>query len=995
MRFRDLPRSSQLYVASVCCLALGQAALAAWQPGPWASLELFALLIAGATIAHSFPVSTPGKQAYHVSLPFFVAAVILLAPLQLVCVVGVVHIAEWLRRRRSPVVQTFNAAAYALSGLTAQSVYRALWPPQGDFTADLSQPACLAAGLAAVVAFALLNRVLVSLAIWLGNGISPQNQHIFEIDGLLTDGVLLLMGVPLAHLSFMAPWAAAAGAAPLWLIHRVLDLPNVRAQSRRDGLTKLFTAAYLTEACSREVNRGRRFSRPVSLVLLDVDGLGELNVSYGHRTGDAVLRGTARIISHATREYDVPARLAGGLFAVVLPEADIAQAQAVAERIRRSVAEQSYAVPNSVEQAHVTVSIGGALIHSQDCTARQLFEAAQHALARAKADGGNQVAFEAAQAYVQAAAHAETGTAAARHAPGRVANEGRALAASIKDHARVLVFGGLAAVGLAVCLIGSIAALDWAMLAVMSSLAALAGLAFYFKSLPLALALAAEVHRSPAHQWAARVWRMWPQYVAFGATGLTTAYAYQRVGPAAAIGIAAAAFLVRHLAARYVDRTLDSVRKLRAANAQLEHQAFHDPLTKLANRALFAERLEHAMLRAGEGSVAVLFLDLDNFKTVNDTLGHAAGDALLVAASERLLRCVRREDTIARLGGDEFTVLLEDMRDPSDAARMAERISEALQSPFELAGQQVVVSSSIGIALDTDRTHRPDELLREADMAMYRAKSSGKARYEIFDTGMGERAMERLELETELRHAVERGELVLQYEPVVSLASGTMDAVEAVLHWQHPRRGLLGPAEFLRIAEETGSILEFGRWALEQACRDAARWQAVRPGLVVQVDLSPRQLEQPALVEIVSTALAGAGLPASCLRLEVVEQAVAEDGQSVAQVLDDLARLGVRLALDDLGAGRSSLVWLSRLPVDVLKIGPASVGSANFVRACVALGSALCMTVAAQGVDHADQSVLLTALGCCLAQGALYGPPRTAASMTDTLQRDSAGTVAA
>jgi diguanylate cyclase (GGDEF)-like protein len=488
---------------------------------------------------------------------------------------------------------------------------------------------------------------------------------------------------------------------------------------------------------------------------------------------------------------------------------------------------------------------------------------------------------------------------------------------------------------------------------------------------------------------------MWPRYAALIAAGLTIIYAYVRVGLIGALVIAAAVALVRHMAGRYIDRTLDSVRKLRTANEQLEHQAFHDPLTRLANRALFAERLEHAMVRAGDGSVAVLFLDLDNFKTVNDKLGHAAGDALLVAASERLLDCVRREDTIARLGGDEFTVLLEDMRDPSDAARMAERICEALRLPFGLAGGQVVVSSSIGIALDTDRSHRPDDLLREADMAMYRAKSAGKARYEIFDTHMGERTMERLELEMELRQAAHHGELVLRYEPIVALANETLDGLEAVLHWRHPRRGLLGPDDFQHIAEETGIILDLGRWALEQACRDAAAWQALQPGVVVQVDVSARQLQQPGFVQVVSAALSGARLPARCLRLEVPEEAVARNGEALAGVLDALGGLGVRLALDHVGAGASSLAWLSRLPVDVLKIDAGLSSSVAMVRASVALGSALGMAVTAQAVEQTEHAARLAGIGCAFGQGALYGRAESASSVTDLLKRDQAGRMAA
>jgi diguanylate cyclase (GGDEF)-like protein len=986
MRFGELPRAARLYVASICGLALVEAALAAWQPSAQAPFERFALLVLAAAVAHSFPVSTPGKQAYHVSLPFFVAAIILLAPLQFAALVVLVHIAEQVRKRRSAFAQIFNAAAYTVTGIAAQAAYRAVWPAQGELTADLSQPACLAAGLVAATVFALLNRVLVSMAIRLGNRISFRDQHIFEGEALLTDGVLLLMGLPLAHMTLVAPWAAAVGAAPLWLIHRVLDLPNMRDQRRQDGLTELFSAPYLTETCTRELNRGGRFNRPVSLLLIDVDGFGELNAAHGQQAGDAVLRGTARTIQRATREYDLPARLAGGLFAVLLPETDLAAAQAVAERIRRTTADRRHEVPNSVQQARLTVSIGGAVFIGSQATAAELFEAGQAALARAKTDGGNRVEFaivQGAPSPEPTALVAEVEAEPAHVSPAR--KHGSVRRPPAVTWLRRALIAALAGLVLAISLAQSEALLDWRLLAVLTSLAVLAGLAFSFKTLTVAVALVIELHRSPAKLWAARYWRLWPQYLALCATGLLAAYAYYRFGLAGATAMVGASLLCRHLAGRYVDRTLESVRKLRTAKEQLEHRAFHDPLTSLANRALFAERLERAMVRAGQGSVAVLFLDLDNFKMVNDTLGHAAGDALLKAATERLLLCVRREDTIARMGGDEFTVLLEDMHDPSDAARMAERIGEALRTPFELAGQSVTISSSIGIALDTDRSHGPDDLLREADMAMYRAKSGGKARYEIFDTGMGSRAMERLELETELRHAVARNELLLHYQPVVSLSTGQAEAVEALLRWQHPRRGLLVAAEFLPMAIETATMVELGNWALIRACTDASNWQQQHPGMQVQVNLAPRELEQPELASSVAAALFATGLPADCLRLEIPETSVVQEGESTATVLGELSALGVRLALDDVGGGVSSLSLLSRLPVDVLKISPSAADSPAMIRATVALATALGMTVTAQAVAGADQSARLAALGCRHAQGPLFGKPIDADSVPGLL----------
>ena len=969
MRFGVLPGTAQLYVASICMLAVLLAALAALQPAAQAPLELFAMLGLAAAVAHSFPVSSPGKQAYHVSLPFLVAAIILLAPVQLVALVGFVHVAEWLRRRRSVTAALFNTAAFAITGLVAQAAYRGLWPAQGDLTADLRQPAFLVAGLAAAIIFALLTRCLVSVAIWLGNSIAPPNQHLFEAEGLLTDGILLLMGVPLAHLAVIAPWAAAIGAAPLWLIYRVLDLPNLRSQSRQDGLTDLFTAPYLTESCTHELNRAQRFDRPLSLLLLDLDGYAQLNAAHGTQAGDAALRATARAVSRTIREYDLPARLVGGSFAVLLPETNLAQAQEVGERIRRDVAERQHEILNSVDQTRLTVSIGGTVLDGGTANSDQLFEAAQAALARAKRDGGNQIEF--------AGVQVTPSTAAEPVASEAYYSRSRHSWTAAQWLALRVVLGGLVMVGL----VWSTPTLNWQMRAVLASAAVLAGLGFYFKSLSVALALAIELHRSPARLGVARYWRLWPVYLALCATGLLVAYSYFKFGLMAAIALAAAALLCRQLAGQYVKRTLESVRTLRTANEQLEHQAFHDPLTSLANRTLFAERLERAMVRSTDTSVAVLFLDLDNFKTVNDTLGHGAGDALLLAATDRLRECVRREDTIARLGGDEFTVLLEDMRDPSDAVRMAERIGEALATPFELAGQQVVISASIGIALDTDRSHKPDDLLREADMAMYRAKSGGKARYEIFDTGLGTRAMERLELETELRAAAERGQLVLLYQPIVDLGTGSIDAVEALLRWQHPRRGLLEPIEFMAVAEQTGIVLDIGRWGLHQACRDAAGWQVERPGLVVQVNLSPLEVQRSALVELVAEALAATGLPPGCLRLEVPESLVARNGQVNAGVLDDLQGLGVRIALDDVGDGVSSLAWLSRTPVDMLKIGSSAADSPALVRATVALGAALGMTVTAQGVDSADQAVRLAALGCRHAQGDLYGAPQTAESI--------------
>ena len=532
------------------------------------------------------PDQHPGKPAYHVSLPFFMAAILLLSPLQFAALIVLVHVADWMRQRRSRFAQGFNAAAFMLAGLAARATYHALAP---EVPLDLSQGACIAAALSAAIAFGLVNRVIGGGAIWLGNRISPHEQHVFDREALVTDAVLLAMGVPLAQLALLAPWAAAIAAAPLWLVHRVLDLPNVRAQHRQDGLTELFTAPYLTETCTRELTRARRFDRTTVLLLLDVDGLGELNAAHGHTAGDMALRETARTIRRATREYDLPARLAGGLFAVLLPETDLAQAQVVAERIRRETAERRHEMPDSIEQARLTVSIGGAVLAGGNASATQLFEAAQSALARAKRDGGNQADFEVMAPNTPVAlGHADMAPTDAQELP-RIDSHQPVRRGNACCRALALLLAAVAAPLSSAYLLQSSVPADWRPLVVLTSLAAFAGLGFYFKRLSVALALAVEVHRSTARQW--------PRYLALAATGVVVAYAYTRFGLLGAIAVLAAAALFQWLAGAYIDKTVDSVRKLRTANEQLEHKAFHDPLTGLANRALFAERLDHAMVR--------------------------------------------------------------------------------------------------------------------------------------------------------------------------------------------------------------------------------------------------------------------------------------------------------------------------------------------------------------------------------------------------------------
>jgi diguanylate cyclase (GGDEF)-like protein len=416
----------------------------------------------------------------------------------------------------------------------------------------------------------------------------------------------------------------------------------------------------------------------------------------------------------------------------------------------------------------------------------------------------------------------------------------------------------------------------------------------------------------------------------------------------------------------------------------LSHQAFHDRLTDLPNRALFVERLEHAVARAkrSSGSVAVIYFDLDNFKLVNDTLGHEPADELLVAVAARLRQLVREDDTLARLGGDEFTVLLEQDASLEYALAVVARIQDALRTPFRIAGQELFVTASFGITTSNGRAD-PTELLREADLAMYRAKKQGKARCEIFDTTMTAQLEQRLELQTALRYALERNQFEVHFQPIIDIDCGAIVEVEALVRWQHPSRGLVPPLEFIPLAEEIGLIVPLGRWVLAEACREVKKWQTQRETpLVLSVNLSPRQFQDEGLAADVASILEETGFDAHLLNLEITEGAMMEEAEATQVTLRTLRGLGVRLAIDDFGVGYSSLSYLKRFPVQGLKIDKSFVAGLGrtseddaIVAAAIIFGQTLGLRVTAEGVKDADQLRRLQSLGCDAAQGYYFSRP--------------------
>jgi diguanylate cyclase (GGDEF)-like protein len=417
------------------------------------------------------------------------------------------------------------------------------------------------------------------------------------------------------------------------------------------------------------------------------------------------------------------------------------------------------------------------------------------------------------------------------------------------------------------------------------------------------------------------------------------------------------------------------------------HEAYHDSLTGLASRALFLERLEQSLARAAHQQVrlALMFVDLDRFKVVNDSLGHAAGDALLIGVADRLRSCLRATDTAARFGGDEFAVLLHDLGDTEQAVAIARRINEVLRDPFVIQGREVFINASIGIAFNTDGGATGEGLMRSADLAMYEAKKGGRGQYEVFRPSMQATLMRTLDMEADLRRAVERDEFVLHYQPIVELAGGRVNGVEALVRWQHPHRGLIPPLKFVPLAEETGLIVPIGLWVLREACRQAAEWNAGRDGqppLTVSVNLSARQLQQPDLPGVVAQILLETGLEPHSLVLEITESLLLLDTEATMHRLQRLKGLGLRLAIDDFGTGYSSLAYLRRFPIDIIKIDKSFVDeiaagpdASTLARAIVQLGRTLRLGTVAEGIEAADQLAELRGSGCQLGQGYYFAKP--------------------
>ncbi|MEA2988399.1 MAG: hypothetical protein QOG83_1110, partial [Alphaproteobacteria bacterium] len=438
--------------------------------------------------------------------------------------------------------------------------------------------------------------------------------------------------------------------------------------------------------------------------------------------------------------------------------------------------------------------------------------------------------------------------------------------------------------------------------------------------------------------------------------------------------------------------TYEDVTERRQAEAKIIHMARHDALTNLPNRVLFREQMEHALAHVDrDQSLAVLYLDLDRFKSVNDTLGHPVGDALLCAVTDRLQTLVRGNDIVARLGGDEFAIVQTGAPQPTGAKTLATRVIESIAEPFDIEGHQIIIGTSIGVAIAPSDGNEPDQLLRNADMALYRAKAEGRGTYHFFQPAMDAQMQARRILELDLRKALAAGEFELYYQPLIDLANNEISGFEALVRWNHPKRGLVVPGEFIPLAEEIGLIGQLGEWVLRQACLEAAHWD---PQLSIAVNLSPVQFRNSTVVLSVVSALGASGLAATRLELEITETVLLQDTASVLDALHQLRVLGVRISMDDFGTGYSSLSYLRSFPFDKIKIDRSFVAELGkkddcvaIIRAVTGLGGSFGMATTAEGVETEDQLEILRSEGCTQAQGYLFSAPRPAKDIPLLLEK--------
>ncbi|HEX2915378.1 MAG TPA: bifunctional diguanylate cyclase/phosphodiesterase [Chloroflexia bacterium] len=874
-----MSKRAWFFIYSVYFAALVAATLLIIDLGEAASQPLIpaVLLIGMAIVAQLYGVETLGRSSYYPHFVFFFAGVFLLHSFYFVLIIAIPHLTEWVLKRftkskelQAWYLQPFNISTHLLAGFACVETYKFISTSTFLFDLPWKLPSIMLLGLV----YVFINHSLIGFALMVARNVPLKDSGVFNPDCFLPDLYMACTGYLIVLLYSLDPWYVLLILIPLALMYRAFKIPQLQQEAQMDAKTGLFNARYFNKIFEEEFKRAQQFKQPIAFLMADLDLMRNINNTYGHLAGDAVLTGVGSAIRQSIPDQATAGRFGGEEFAVILPGVSQAEAQEVGERIRSTVEASLFEVSTCPTPIRATMSIGVACFPQDAYNLTDLTHAADIAVYHAKHSGRNLV-----------------------------------------------------------------------------------------------------VSASSVPQWVIAEEAAAKQVVPLlPGTGQNPAVNNMAKNPEQ--------FLVDGGAAQERDK--------------LTEKAL-DTLTRLPNRVAWLESLNLALARQkGQRSpMAVLLFDLDRFQFINDSLGQAIGDRLLTAFASRVSSYIRVQDLFARVGDDEFALLLETVNDENEPVSVAHRINEALKEPFVWGKQTLYVTCCTGIVITSQAYYSSTNVMRDANIALHQAKNKGKGRYQVFEPGMNEHVRSQFELEGELRRALKENQFELYYQPKIELATGSITGMEALIRWNHPQKGLISPAHFIPVAEDTGLICQIGEWVLEEACKQIKLWNSLwenEPPLIVSVNLSPVQFSQPDLARKVEEILRKTEVSPGWLQLEVTERVIMEEVKSNAFILKKLKGLGVQLAIDDFGTGYSSMNYLKQFPFDTLKIDRTFIAdfdhsqeSRAIVQAILHLGNALKMRVIAEGVETAEELLQLNDLGCELAQGYFFARPMSANALTGEL----------
>jgi diguanylate cyclase (GGDEF)-like protein len=832
----------------------------------------FIALVALATVTQFFEAEGTFRNTYYPHSVFFVAAAIFLDPLLFVLVVTIPHLVEWIVKRRGNhknlrawYIQPFNIATHIIAGYAVYLLY-ILTQRITDLYAN---PIHVVIVVTMALLYALLNHFLVGMALFLARGLSFKQSGVMNMESLLPEIVLGCLGYVMVVLWKTDPWLILPALSTLVLMAEALKIPQLKQDAQTDAKTGLLNAKYFNKLFTTELEQAQRYKRPLSLILADLDYMRNINNTYGHLAGDAVLAGIGKIMREAIPDENTAGRFGGEEFMIVLPGVECEDARRIAECLRTIIEAARFEISTQPEPLKATMSMGVASFPQNGTNVTELTQAADIAVYHAKHTGRNRVV------------------------------------------------------------------------------------------------VATEV----------------PEWV---------------------IAEEAASRSTEKAAIPEVTLRLPIPEPVDQQQLVLPENDLYDPLTGLPNRKAWLTRLNSALSQEKyhKGSLGLLLFDLNRFNTVNNSLGHLAGDAFLAAFATRLRSLFRSQDFLARVGDDEFALLIDQTSSKDYLHKFCERVVSALDAPFEVEGQLIYLNTSIGVLLTNHSYHDPQDVMRDLNIALRQAKLQNNSGYVFFERTRHSQELTKFQLESEMRQAFEQGQFELYYQPKVELATGRIEGTEALLRWKHPERGYISPTEFIPLAEESGFICRLGLWVLEEAIHTINVWNSFpfllsqnRPPLVMSINLSRVQFQQANLVEEIARLIREAGIDPAWLQLEITESLLLDHSPKTLEILHRLKELGLKLAIDDFGTGYSSLSYLKHFPLDAIKIDRSFIsdmrkdrGSNAIVQSIIQLGRALRLKVVAEGVEYLEELVDLRQLGCEFGQGYYFAQPLPPEKLAPLLQ---------